>query len=195
MIAQPNFNLISPQEYLEWEATQEVRYEYVYGKLYAMTGGTKPHNRIALNLFSALDSHLEEKGCEIYISDVKVQVSASGIYYYPDVVVTCDSRDRDSNKFVQYPCLIVEVLSPCTEMRDRGTKFARYRKLETLQEYLLIQSEEIGVECFRRNEQGLWVLYPSESGDTLALESVGFSLPLEALYRQVRFESTQTEPS
>ncbi|PSP01623.1 MAG: hypothetical protein BRC47_09260 [Cyanobacteria bacterium QS_7_48_42] len=193
MIANPQLNWMSPQEYLEWEPTQEIRYEYIDGEIFAMTGGTKSHNRIALNLVTALDSYLLEKGCDIYIADVKVQVSLAASYHYPDVVVTCNSRDQDSSQFVQYPCLIVEVLSPSTEAYDRGGKFAQYRKLESLQEYVLIQSENIGVECFRRNQQGLWVLYPYEQGDTITLESVGFSLPVETLYRQVRFDSTESE--
>ncbi|PSP18596.1 MAG: hypothetical protein BRC52_11960, partial [Cyanobacteria bacterium SW_5_48_44] len=192
MIANPQLNWMSPQEYLEWEPTQEIRYEYIDGEIFAMTGGTKSHNRIALNLVTALDSYLLEKGCDIYIADVKVQVSLAASYHYPDVVVTCNSRDQDSSQFVQYPCLIVEVLSPSTEAYDRGGKFAQYRKLESLQEYVLIQSENIGVECFRRNQQGLWVLYPYEQGDTITLESVGFSLPVETLYRQVIFDSTES---
>ncbi|PSO89517.1 MAG: hypothetical protein BRC46_15805 [Cyanobacteria bacterium QS_6_48_18] len=193
MIANPQLNWMSPQEYLEWEPTQEIRYEYIDGEIFAMTGGTKSHNRIALNLVTALDSYLLEKGCDIYIADVKVQVSLAASYHYPDVVVTCNSRDQDSSQFVQYPCLIVEVLSPSTEAYDRGGKFAQYRKLESLQEYVLIQSENIGVECFRRNQQGLWVLYPYEQGDTITLESVGFSLPVETLYRQVIFDSTESK--
>ncbi|PSO94670.1 MAG: hypothetical protein BRC48_10110 [Cyanobacteria bacterium QS_9_48_30] len=193
MIANPQLNWMSPQEYLEWEPTQEIRYEYIDGEIFAMTGGTKSHNRIALNLVTALDSYLLEKGCDIYIADVKVQVSLAASYHYPDVVVTCNSRDQDSSQFVQYPCLIVEVLSPSTEAYDRGGKFAQYRKLESLQEYVLIQSENIGVECFRRNQQGLWVLYPYEKGDTITLESVGFSLPVETLYRQVIFDSTESK--
>lgn len=189
MVANLQLQRMSPQEYLEWELTQEIRYEYIDGEVFAMTGGTKPHNRIALNLATALDSHLAERGCEVYISDVKVQVSQAGPYHYPDIVVTCDSRDRESNLFVEHPCLIVEVLSPSTEANDRGGKFAQYRRLDTLQEYVLVQSEQIGVECFRRNEQGLWVLYPYEAEDTLTLESVGLSLPVAALYRQVRFDA------
>ncbi|MBD2022349.1 Uma2 family endonuclease [Leptolyngbya sp. FACHB-36] len=178
---------MTPEEYLEWEPRQEIRYEYIDGDIFAMTGGSKPHNRIALNLAGALDSHLQGKGCEVYIADVKVQVSAAGPYHYPDVVVTCDRRDQDSSQVVQYPCLIAEVLSPSTEAYDRGSKFTHYRKLETLQEYVLIQSEAIGVECFRRNAEGLWVLHPYEVDDTITLASVDLVLPIAALYRQVRF--------
>lgn len=183
---------MTSHEYLEWEPTQPIRYEYINREVFAMTGGTKPDNRIALNLATALDSDLAQRGCEIYIADVKVQISPTGSYHYPDLVVTCDSRDSQSNQFVQYPCLIVEVLSPSTEAYDRGGKFADYRRRETLQEYVLIQSQQIGVECFRRNEQGLWVLFPYEAGDSLILD-VGLSVPIAALYRQVRFDFQDRE--
>ena len=187
MIASAQFQYMTPQEFLEWEKTQELRYEYIDGEVFAMTGGTKPHNRIAGNLYTALDAFLAEKGCDIFIADVKVQLSPSGPYHYPDVVVTCDPKDKESIDLIEYPCLIVEVLSPSTEAFDRGKKFTRYRQLNSLQEYVLIQSDEIGVECFRRNDEGLWVLYTYGAEDTLNLESIGFSLSVEKLYRQVRF--------
>ncbi|MBW4512046.1 MAG: Uma2 family endonuclease [Scytonematopsis contorta HA4267-MV1] len=194
MVANPQYSTydstyMTPEEYLSWEPTQDLRYEYVSGKVFAMTGGTKPHNRIALNLATALDSHLADKGCEVFIADVKLQLSSKGPYRYPDVMVTCDPRDKENNKFVEYPCLIVEVLSPSTEAKDRGSKFKKYRQLETLKEYVLIQPEQIGVECFRKNEQGLWVLYSYEAGETVNLESVGLSISVEALYRQVNFDN------
>ena len=192
MVANPSFNFMSPEEYLEWEATQELRYEYIDGEVYAMTGGTKPHNRIALNLATALDSHLAEKDCEVYIADVKVQVDYTH-YHYPDGVVSCDERDLESNLLIQYPCLIIEVLSPSTEAFDRGEKFTHYRQMGTLQEYVLIESNKIGIDLFRRNEQGLWVLHPLKAGNTLILESVGLSLPIEEAYRQVRFEKEETD--
>ncbi|CAN1210529.1 Putative restriction endonuclease domain-containing protein [Tumidithrix helvetica PCC 7403] len=196
MIAQPQQSHMTPQEYLEWESHQQIRHEYINGEVFAMAGGTRSHNRIAGNLYSSLDSYLQSRSCEIYFTDVKVQLSKSSAYHYPDLMVTYDPRDieaedRGNNLFVQYPCLIVEVLSPSTEAYDRGGKFMQYRKLDTLQEYVLIQSELIGVECFRKNSQGFWVLYPYEKGETLTLESIGFSLPVEDLYRQVRFDLTE----
>lgn len=191
MVANPSFNFLSPEEYLEWEATQELRYEYIDGEVFAMTGGTKSHNRIAFNLAIALDNHLAQKDCEVYIADVKVKVDETH-YHYPDGVVSCDERDLASNNLIQHPCLIIEVLSPSTEAIDRGKKFTHYRQLETLQEYVLVDSQKIGIDLFRCNEQGLWVLHPLAAEDTLVLESVGLSFPLETIYRQVRLE-TQAE--
>ena len=144
MIANPQFQYMSPQEFLEWEKNQELRYEYIHGEVFAMTGGTKPHNRIAGNLYTAIDNFLAEndRDCEVFIADVKVQLSQSNSYHYPDVVVTCDERDKKSQNLIEHPCLIVEVLSPSTEAFDRGKKFTNYRQLNTLKEYVSKSSED-----------------------------------------------------
>jgi Uma2 family endonuclease len=114
------------EEYLEWEPLQDVRYEYVNGEVFAMTGGTIPHNDIALNLYRALYPHLRSRGCRANVSDVKVQVSPKSPYYYPDVIVSCDPQDLKAPNFIQSPKLIAEVLSPGTSAKDRGEKFTYY---------------------------------------------------------------------
>ncbi len=105
MIARLNFTPMAPQEYLEWEATQDIKYAFVDGEVFAMTGGTIPHNQIALNLASALKAHLRGKGCLVMMADVKVEVSQHGPYHYPDVMVSCDERDRNAIKLIRYPSL------------------------------------------------------------------------------------------
>jgi Uma2 family endonuclease len=100
-------------------------------------------------------------------------------------MVSCDDRDRQAIKFIQYPCLIVEVLSPSTEAYDRGGKFAQYRRIETLREYVLIDAERIGVECFRLNEKGIWELHPYEEGGEVHLTSVNFRFPISLVYEDV----------
>jgi Uma2 family endonuclease len=187
MIAALKHPFMSPEAYLEWEPLQDDRYEYIDGEVVAMTGGTKPHNRVAANLFTALDQHLDGR-CEVYIADVKVQVTANGPYHYPDVVVSCDPRDRNTDQLICHPSLIAEVLSPSTEAIDRGQKFRRYRQAQSLQEYLLIQSDQKGLDCFRKTATGLWVLQSYEADDELVLETVDLIIPVEALYRQVRFD-------
>ena len=107
-------------------------------------------------------------------------------YFYPDVVVTCDEHDNDP-QFVQFPSLIIEVLSPSTEAADRGIKFAKYRQFSTLQEYVLVQVEQPGLEIFWRDQQGQWVLSEYGLGDSLQLESVNLETALADLYRQVQF--------
>lgn len=178
-------------EYLKWEPLQERRYEYVNGTVIAMTGGTIPHNDIALNLYRALYLHVRSNGCRINVADVKVEVSSNSPYYYPDVVVTCDPRDITARKLIRHPKLIVEVLSPGTEAKDRGEKFAHYRSSPTLQEYVLIESEKVSVECYRRGEGRLWLYTPYTAGDSLTLESLAFSCPIEQLYEDVLFEGEE----
>ncbi|WP_414622661.1 Uma2 family endonuclease [Calothrix sp. CCY 0018] len=187
MVANPQFQYMSPQEYLEWEKTQELRYEYIDGEVFLRTGKTKIHNRICFNLYIELDRLLVDKEWEIYACEVKLKITSKS-YHYPDVTVTCDERDKQAIDMIRHPCLIVEVLSPSTEAFDRGKKFTRYRQSSTLKEYVLIASDEIAVECFRRNDEGLWVLRTYGEGDTLNLESVGISIPVEKLYRRVRFD-------
>ena len=187
MVALSDRILMTPQEYLTWEPTQEQRYEYWDGEVVAMSGGTRNHNRVSLNFSKLLDDALADCPCEVYMVDVKAQVEVGRKYFYPDVVVTCDERDREP-QFVRFPCLIIEVLSPSTEGIDRGTKFAKYRKFTTLQEYVLVQVEQPGVEIFRRNQQGKWVLSEYGLGESLQLESVNVEISIADLYRQVQFE-------
>ncbi len=192
MVALPDNILMSAEEYLLWEPTQEERYEYWDGEVVMMSGATRNHNRISLNFSKLLDDALADRTCEVYIVDVKVQVEPGQKYFYPDVVVTCDERDTDP-QLVQFPCLIIEVLSPSTEAADRGKKFAKYRQSPTLQEYVLVQVAQPIVEMFRRNEQGKWVLSEYNLGDILRLESVDVEIAIADLYRQVQFETEATE--
>ncbi|WP_448599590.1 Uma2 family endonuclease [Thermoleptolyngbya sp.] len=189
MIAQPQSNRLSPQEYLEWEATQDIKHEYLDGEVFAMTGGTIAHNLIALNLASTLKAFLRGKGCRVFMSDVKVQVSERGAYFYPDVMVSCDERDRPAVNLIQHPCLIVEVLSPTTEAFDRGEKFRRYRQLSTLQEYVLIDATQISVDRFRRLSETHWELQSFAAEDTLELTSIDWQGAIALLYEDVSFES------
>ncbi|MDZ8054128.1 MAG: Uma2 family endonuclease [Aulosira sp. ZfuVER01] len=192
MVALPDRILMSAEEYLVWESTQEQRYEYWDGEVVAMSGGTRNHNRVSANFFKLLDDALGDRSYEVYTVDVKVQVEPGQKYFYPDVVVTCDDRENDP-QLVQFPCLIVEVLSPSTEAADRGKKFAKYRQSPTLQEYVLVQVAQPGVEVFRRNEQGKWVLSEYSLEDRLTLESVNVEIAIADLYRQVQFEAEEAE--
>ncbi|GAA6624157.1 Uma2 family endonuclease [Scytonema sp. NUACC26] len=192
MVALSDRILMSAKEYLIWEPTQEERYEYWDGELVAMSGGTRNHNRVCGNFFRLLDDAERDRVCEVYIVDVKVQIESEQKYFYPDVVVTCDERDINP-QLVQFPCLIIEVLSPSTEAADRGKKFAKYRQSSTLQEYVLAQVAQPGVEVFRRNEQGKWVLSEYNLDEILPLVSINVEIAIADLYRQVQFETEETE--
>ncbi|MFA5684608.1 MAG: Uma2 family endonuclease [Lysobacteraceae bacterium] len=174
--------------YLAWEAEQSARHEYVHGEVFAMTGALEAHVTIAGNVFMALRNHLRGGPCSVFISDMKLRVAADNAFYYPDVFVTCADSDRAENRYKSAPSLIVEVLSASTGAYDRGDKFASYRKLPSLREYALVNPERISVDLFRRDDQGRWVLHPFEPGQTVELASVELSLPIEALYEDVRFD-------
>jgi Uma2 family endonuclease len=191
MIATPDKPHMTPAEYLAWEEQQELRYEYLDGVVYprndiiGMTGGTLPHNDIALNLYSALRVPMRTRGCRVNVADVKVQIGNNGAFFYPDLLVSRHPQDLTALKFVCYPIAIVEVLSPATESYDRGAKFAYYRRLESLREYVLISSDRINVELFRLNDRQKWELTPYSPGDTLELVSLDFACPIELLYEAV----------
>lgn len=177
------------EEYLEWEAQQEIRHEYVNGEVFAMTGNTIPHNDIALNFYTALRPHLRFTGCRMNVSDVKLQVSFQSRYYYPDVIVSCDPQDLNSRQFIQNPKIIVEVLSPSTSAKDRDEKCTCYLKIPTLQEYILIDAEKIFVERYCRGEGRMWLYYSYTAGEIITLSSIGFNLPIALLYEGVQFET------
>ncbi|MEG3863805.1 Uma2 family endonuclease [Microcoleus sp. herbarium12] len=203
MIAQPKFQFMTPQEYLDWEEQQPIKYEYMKGEVFAMTGGILPHNSIAVNLTSALKNHLRGKGCKVFMADAKVGVSQNGPFHYPDVMVSCDPQDQRARKVIYHPCLIVEVLSPGTEAFDRGQKFRNYRQIETLKEYVLIEADRLNVECYRINEKGKWELtaYSLDATTTDETEvevdfpSVDFRCPISLLYEDVVFPEDNPEDS
>ncbi|NUN66467.1 Uma2 family endonuclease [Pseudanabaena biceps] len=189
-----DFPILSASEYLEWEATQKFRHEYENGKIVAMTGGTIPHSQVAANFSALLIPHLRGKGCKVAISDAKV-MTKSAKYYYPDLVVSCDGRDRFSRDFLQYPCLIAEVLSPATEARDRGIKQQSYMLLDTLQTYILITPERPRVEIYQRRDDRAWE-YVSVAIDGVNFENsdplidiarLDLQFPLSILYENIDF--------
>lgn len=193
MVATPQPKYMTPQEYLDWEEQQPIKYEYINGEVYAMTGGTLAHNSIALNLASNLKTHVRGKGCKVFMADAKLGVSEKGPFHYPDVMVTCDERDRNAKKVIYHPSIIVEVLSPSTESFDRGKKFQQYRRISSLKEYVLISTEQITVEVFRLNDRGIWELYTYMEGEEMYLNSVDFCCAIELLYEDVVLESQEEE--
>jgi Uma2 family endonuclease len=184
MIAIPSPQKMTVEAYLEWEPCQELRYEFVDGEVFAMAGGTIAHNDIAVNLLTAMRPHLRKQGCRINIADAKVNVTVSR-YRYPDLVITCDERDKSALNAIQYPKLIVEVLSVGTEALDRGDKLKEYCRLSSLKEYVLISSTQISVEVYRRAQGRFWLYTAYQAGDSIVLESVGFKFPINLLYEDI----------
>ncbi|OKH40557.1 hypothetical protein NIES2119_02795 [[Phormidium ambiguum] IAM M-71] len=189
MIASPQPSYFTSEEYLEMEEQSPIKHEYIDGQIYAMAGASDSHVTIAGNLFALLRSHIRGSGCRVYIADMKARIESLNRFYYPDVMVTCDERDKQTPNHKQFPCLIVEVLSDSTEAFDRGDKFVDYQQLESLQEYVLINIKRQRVECFRRNNEGLWVLqFYTPEQQIFHLKSVSFEGTLAALYEDVTFE-------
>ncbi len=182
---------LTPEAYLEWEKTSEIKHEYLDGDIFAMAGAKDSHVTVSGNLFALLKNHLRGGPCRTYISDMKIQAEQANAFFYPDVMVTCDERDRQTDYFKRYPTLIAEVLSESTAAFDRGRKFAAYRMLENLREYVITDPDTLSVECFRRDANGHWVLYPFGPGETVELASVNFSAPIEVLYEGVEMDTAQ----
>jgi Uma2 family endonuclease len=186
MALSKSYHSFSPEEYLEGERVSPIKHEYIQGEIYAMAGASKAHVTIAGNIFALLRNHVQGTGCRAHISDMKVRIERADAFYYPDAMVTCDDRDRNpSEDFIRYPRLIIEVLSPTTAAFDRGDKFADYRTIETLQEYVLVSQDRLSVECFRRNSEGRWELYPYGEGEQVHLASVDFRCPIAVIYEDV----------
>jgi len=173
--------LLCVEEYLAGELESQVRHEYVDGEIYAMVGANDRHGLITLNLAGYLSQRLPDR-CQVFSSDIKVRIQAAEreIFYYPDVLVSCDPRDREPY-YRQYPCLIIEVLSPHTARLDRFEKLMFYRQLDTLAEYLLVSQDYRQVEVFRRAEQ--WDATRYTKGE-VPLQSVDLAIAIDEIYRR-----------
>jgi Uma2 family endonuclease len=179
---------LSVDEYLASERDNPVRHEYVQGQLYAMAGASDRHNRIALNIASRFNDHLANNHCEAFMVDIKIKV-AEDLFYYPDVVVTCDTPGGDLY-FRTEPRLIIEVMSPSTARTDRHEKLTAYRHLSSLQEYVLVAQDEIMIEIHRRGDDGPWereILNQPE--EIVYFSSIDLSLSVGDIYRNVRWET------
>ena len=166
------------RDYFAWEAEQPTKNEYVAGEVFAMVGARQEHVLVSLALAAHFREHLRGTRCRAYPTDMKLEIEAADAVFYPDVMVSCDEADRSRALAIQAPCLIVEVLSDSTAAYDRGAKFAAYRRLPSLQEYLLVDIDRRRLELFRRESVG-WVLHePAGEGDTavLPLTSIGLEL-------------------
>lgn len=186
-MAQPHWSMMSVEEYLQLDRSSlETRYEYVDGHITMMAGGTADHATIGANVISILHGLLRGSPCRVFTSDLRVQLNESR-YVYPDVSVSCDERDRGRVDIVQSPRVVVEVLSPGTEAYDRGKKFRLYRQCATIQEYVLIDTQEQRVEIYRRQKSMLWPLYIFEENTDVDLVSLGIRFPIASVYENVEF--------
>src|SRR2546421_764668 len=180
---------ISPEEYLRLERQSEYKNEYLNGEIFAMSGASRKHNLITGNIGSEFNQQLRGKPCEAYMSDMRVKVTATGLYTYPDVVVVCGEPKFEDEHLdtLLNPTVLVEVLSKSTERYDRIAKSSYYRTLDSLAEHLLVAQDEIRLEQYSRQPDGQRLLLDYRSFDDIAeLKSIGCSLALRDVYDKVR---------
>mgnify|MGYP006267878715 CR=1 FL=1 len=186
MVTSPQATDLSPEEYLKQEETSLVKHEYINGKIYPIAGASDTHVTIALNIASELRRHLRGSQCRVYLSDMKLQIKSLQRFYYPDIFVTCDPKDRETSVYKQFPCLIIEVLSDSTEAFDRGDKFVDYQTMESLQEYLLISTKQKRIDYFQRNSEGNWLLkFYQNDHESLSLNTIDFEISVSTIYEDV----------
>ena len=177
--------IFSATEYLIWEAAQTERHEFHGGDVFARGGAEDRHVTVCGNLGMALRQHLSGSPCRTYMSDMKLSVASANQYFYPDVMVTCSPLDQANALIKSEPKLIIEILSPSTAAYDRGLKFGFYRALPSLQEYVLVDLDTRATDCYRKGADGLWVLHPFASGETVALASVALEISAVQLFAEV----------
>jgi Uma2 family endonuclease len=187
-----NFPRFTPEEYFDWEEKQLEKHEYIDGEVYAMSGGSVNHGRIAIKLTSIFDAHLDNSDCITGNSDIKVKIVTADNYTYPDASVTCDDRDKSTANYFTYPCLIVEVLSDSTEACDRGGKFRMYRNNPVLQDYLLVSTAKSEMDLYHKNDSGDWVIINYQAGDIVELKSINLNFPIEQVYRGLTLNPEST---
>jgi Uma2 family endonuclease len=174
--------LLSVEEYLACEEVSQIRHEYLGGVVYAMAGGTQDHNTISLNLAAALKAKLRGGPCRVFMADMQTRIDATEppIFYYPDVIVGCDPRDKNQT-WLLYPKVVFEVLSESTERTDRGEKFSNYVQVPSLEDYVLVAQDYMEVTIFARNRN--WepqvIRFPEQ---LLELKSLGVSIRLAEVY-------------
>ena len=183
---------MSVEEYFQLEENDpDTRYEYIDGYVYAMAGGTANHDTIKSNIQRILWSLLRGSKCRVYSSDMKVYVSETR-YFHPDVIVTCDPRDRGTIQAIQSPRLVAEVLSPTTELTDRTWKLKNYCTHPTIEEYVLVDSRSSKIEIYHK-EQNKWIYEAFENTDDITLHSLGVHFSLADAYIDVEIEEATGE--
>ena len=173
-------------EYLAAERSADVKHEYLRGEIFAMAGGTPEHSRLAMSIGRELGVLLRDRPCAVFSSDLRIRIEATNRATYPDVSVVCGKREtaKDDPDALTNPIVIVEVLSDSTEGDDRGEKFAHYRRVPSLREYVLVSQRARRIEVYRREGVGAeWILSEATSGEQAKLPSLGIAVSVDEVYR------------
>lgn len=189
MAAETIEKLYTPAEYIAMEEAAVTKSEYINGRIYAMSGASYPHIIITGNTFREIGNQLGESECEVFNSDMRIKISTTESYVYPDITVACGEKSFDStlSATLRNPKVVIEVLSPSTEAYDRGDKFAHYQLLPSLQEYVLISQNKVRIERYTRDGDEWKYIILDHLDATMHLASLNCHIPLRIIYRKVEF--------
>lgn len=179
---------LTEEQYLAIERAAEFRSEFRDGEMLAKSGGTMSHSDLQANIIAELHAALHGSDCRISTSDIRVRVSTTGMYAYPDVSVVCGKRlvADEKQDVLLNPVVIFEILSPSTEQYDRGVKFQHYRTIESLKEYILVDQNKVRIEQYIRQDATTWILRDHQRiEEELRMDSIGISIPLQRIYDRV----------
>lgn len=186
MSALKNVPYLSEEQYLQNEMLSSVKHEYVDGQIYAMAGASEKHNLIAGNIFSSLRNARHSSGCRVFISDMKLRIADSYVYY-PNVMLVCECGKDDDEYYKHQPCLIAEVLAKNTQATDEREKLINYQKIASLKYYLMVDSQEKQVHYLQRDDSGIWQTAVLEAGENLLVQCENYQsiLTLDSIYEDV----------
>lgn len=196
MSAQAQTVYITPKEYLALERQAEYKSEYFDGEIFAMSGASPNHNQITANVLAEIHAQFKKRPCRVYVNDMRVKVSPTGLYTYPDIVALCDKPrfDETQKDTLLNPTVLIEVLSDSTANYDRGIKFKHYRTLDSLEEYLLISQDEYHLEHYVRQANNQWLLSEiSDLQEVIELPSINCRLAITDIYDKVEIENLEAK--
>ena len=190
-VSYSNLPYMSPAEFLEWERKQEMKHEYLAGKIYAMSGASLRHNVIASNLYTAIGNALKDKPCRVFASDLRVEIKSKESYVYPDATIVCgdaELKDDSNADTITNPAVVVEILSPSTATYDTQRKLFFYLQIPTLNEIIFIDSTTIAISYHRRTTDSNWKFdLLDKPEDVLVIETINSGFLLQDIYRDVKF--------
>ncbi len=184
--AAPKYNFISPQEYLEMERASDTKHEYFDGQVYAMSGASLKHGKIATNLIVSLGTFLKDKDCTVLAENMRVSPPSHDSYMYPDVLIYCDKEELEDDQFdtLLNPSVIFEILSPSTRSIDKGRKLFYYKEIPSLQEYFMVDTAKRLIHVVRKEPNGSWNLENiSESDPSVFIQTINYQLFLSDIYK------------
>ncbi len=181
--------LMSESAYLAFEKVSKIKHEYVCGRVFAMAGTSKKHNKISLNVGFQCRQAARNTNCEVYIADVKLKIAHRENYYYPDVMVGCEEENNDY--FIEKPCILVEVTSKSTETIDRREKLSSYKSIESLQTYLIVSQEIMFIEAYQRQQQTWLMTHYTQPNEFIELPCLNTNISVEEIYESIDISNHQ----